>query len=258
MSKIERFQGNVQAFGSSAQGTERTIFGSTLQSDLLTDQVNVDFLRGWGIVSSNEFPTLEDFNALGYTLSQYIAYLHQAGVPEWNGIQEYQLDSYTNRNGVLYKCKTVDHTSVTPPESDTVNWELVIKPASETIAGIAETATQAETDSGADDLRFITPKKLRWGFSSSLGTTGYITLPSWLNGLIIQWGVVSVPDNGVQITAPLPITFPNNAMIAIASDQGTSSTAYPINVYALTTTEITLNSASTSSPSAAAYLAIGY
>jgi hypothetical protein len=32
--------------------------------------------------------------------------------------------------------------------------------ASETVAGIAEVATQAETDTGTDDLRFITPLKL--------------------------------------------------------------------------------------------------
>lgn len=33
--------------------------------------------------------------------------------------------------------------------------------ASETVAGIAEIATQAETDAGADDARFITPLKLK-------------------------------------------------------------------------------------------------
>lgn len=37
---------------------------------------------------------------------------------------------------------------------------VVAPPASETVAGIAEIATQAETDAGTDDLRFITPLKL--------------------------------------------------------------------------------------------------
>lgn len=35
----------------------------------------------------------------------------------------------------------------------------VVTQATETSAGIAEIATQAETDAGADDLRFVTPKK---------------------------------------------------------------------------------------------------
>lgn len=44
--------------------------------------------------------------------------------------------------------------------------------ASETVAGIAEIATQAETDTGTDDARFVTPLKLK---TSSLRAKGYST-----------------------------------------------------------------------------------
>jgi Coiled stalk of trimeric autotransporter adhesin len=52
-------------------------------------------------------------------------------------------------------------------ETDPVLWTAfgtVAPPASETTQGIAEIATQAETDTGTDDTRFVTPLKLTtWG-----------------------------------------------------------------------------------------------
>lgn len=47
--------------------------------------------------------------------------------------------------------------------TDTVTWAAFgtsVPAASETTAGIAELATQAETDAGSDDLRIVTPLKL--------------------------------------------------------------------------------------------------
>jgi len=124
MAKITRRTGNVEAFSSSAPGAERKIFGLETQSDTIDDNVSADWATGWGFVGTNEFPKLEHFNALGFTLGQYIAYLHQMGVPEWDGAQEYQIGSISNRLGVLYSCQTADHVSATPPESDISNWLL--------------------------------------------------------------------------------------------------------------------------------------
>jgi hypothetical protein len=124
MAKIERYDGNLKAFASESLGTERTVFGDTVQSDLLDDNITADFLRGWGIVGVNEAPTKQDFAGLGFTLGQLIAYLHQSGVAEWNGLQSYQIGSFVNRAGVLYVCKTADHISATVPESDATNWRL--------------------------------------------------------------------------------------------------------------------------------------
>lgn len=49
-------------------------------------------------------------------------------------------------------------------DSSAVNWGSFgtsAPSASESVAGIAEIATQAETDAGTDDLRFVTPLKLK-------------------------------------------------------------------------------------------------
>jgi len=89
MSKITRYNGDVKAFASSAPGTERTVFGGTTQSDELTDQITTKFLQGWGIVGASESPSLQDFSAASFTATQFISYLHQMGVAEWNAEQEY-------------------------------------------------------------------------------------------------------------------------------------------------------------------------
>jgi len=83
-----------------------------------------------------------------------------------------------------------------------------IPSATETVEGIAEIATQAETDAGTDDARIVTPKKLRWGFSASFTNVGYLALPTWLGALIINWGTVSVTTANVSQAFTLAQAFP--------------------------------------------------
>lgn len=79
--------------------------------------------------------------------------------------------------------------------------------ATEINQGTAKIATQALTDAGVDDTTIVTPKKLRWGLSVSLGQNGYVVFPSWMGGWIIQWG--SVPDGTPDGTdAPFAMAFP--------------------------------------------------
>lgn len=105
MAKIARFNGNVQAFASNQQAGERRVFGATdpTESDLLSDQLTPEFLRGWATVGASEFPPIEWFNALGFTVTQFIAYLHQIGVPEYNALQEYHSGSICVYGGGVYK-----------------------------------------------------------------------------------------------------------------------------------------------------------
>ncbi|MFM4946209.1 phage tail protein [Aeromonas dhakensis] len=82
-----------------------------------------------------------------------------------------------------------------------------VKQASETVLGMMKVATQAQTDAGTSDAVTITPKKLRSGISFMLGSVGYICLPSWMGGIIIQWGTgigASTYDFGISF----PIAFP--------------------------------------------------
>ncbi|MDR6960547.1 phage-related tail fiber protein [Pseudomonas brassicacearum] len=90
--------------------------------------------------------------------------------------------------------------------------------ATEIKLGTAKIATQAQTDAGSDDATMITPKKLRWGFSMSLGgysSISYIVFPSWLGGFILQWGITAVISSGANLRHTLPIAFNINPLVLL-------------------------------------------
>ncbi|WJM94086.1 hypothetical protein QDY63_14815 [Pseudomonas brenneri] len=72
--------------------------------------------------------------------------------------------------------------------------------ATEGAAGVIPVAAQTWVDAGNDDSAAVTPKKLRWGVSMSLTTIGHLALPSWLGGVIFNWGRTQVAANGQRIT----------------------------------------------------------
>ena len=124
MAKIDRYNGNMEAFAADALRTERTIFGDTAQSDTLDDNITGDFLRGWGLVGVNENPTKQDFNGLAFTLGQLIAYLHQRGIAEWNAAQEYFDGSVVTTLVGIYRLKVGGDGSSDPDTDGGSNWAL--------------------------------------------------------------------------------------------------------------------------------------
>lgn len=124
MAKVTRYNGNLLAFGINAVGTERTVFGALLQSDDLDDNINVEFLRGWGNVAVDESPTKQDFNGLAFTLGQLIAYIHQAGIPEFHLSQEYHTGNITQVTGVQYVSQVDNNIGNNPVDDDGTNWKI--------------------------------------------------------------------------------------------------------------------------------------
>ena len=74
---------------------------------------------GWfpETLSGNIRPYAEDMNALHYALSYQIAYLMQAGIPEWNKDTPYFVDSIVRVNGRLY-IALEDNSDVTPVDNE--------------------------------------------------------------------------------------------------------------------------------------------
>ena len=84
--------------------------------------------------------------------------------------------------------------------------------ATEVFAGTAAIATQVQTNSGTDNATIVTPRKLRAGFLSSFTENGFIAFPTWLGGLIIQWGRTTVLADGSATNVSLPFTFPSSTL----------------------------------------------
>lgn len=143
---------NIKIFGSAALAAELTDFGgSTPSTDINTILNSVAAERGWGTVGANGFPPMEWFNALGYALSYYSAYIMQSGIPAWTSLQNYYVNSYAvGSDGKLYRSKT--GINGTPnvgnnPVGDTTNWE-----SASDMAGAIHNATAKTTINGADEL----------------------------------------------------------------------------------------------------------
>ena len=98
--------------------------------------------------------------------------------------------------------------------------------ATESTVGVLKVATQAQTNTGSDDASIITPKKLRFGFSSSFGSSGYIALPSWLGSFVVQWGNVVSHTINTDNPWSYPVAFPVAALVAIACPNNSGLLAY--------------------------------
>lgn len=92
--------------------------------------------------------------------------------------------------------------------------------ATEAVAGGARVATQAQVDAGTDDTAYITPKKLRNGFSILLSSTGFIAFPTWMGGLIFQWGILTTVNG--TVTATFPLAYVYGAYMVTGHEAGTS------------------------------------
>lgn len=68
--------------------------------------------------------------------------------------------------------------------------------ASETVSGIAELATTAETTAGTDDLRIVTPLKLKNKYKAKSNNTSSFTVDSTND----QTNVISNPSGGINCT----------------------------------------------------------
>lgn len=117
--------------------------------------------------------------------------------------------------------------------------------ATESVLGVAKIATQAQTNTGTDDATIVTPKKLRFGIAMSLGSTGYITLPSWLGGVTFQWGSGSMPLTtliGVYYTGTatlnLPVPLTGNPYVCIPVIQKTPNALNTISSSGWSTTQV--------------------
>lgn len=126
MSKKPRITGTVLPFASEAAPQERTVFGQNVISDDINLQQTVEYLRGWGIVGPSEFPSMQDFSALGFTLSSLVAYLYEQGMPEYDATQPYFIGGFCGQDGVIYSSIIDNNLGNDPSTDDGSSWTKVL------------------------------------------------------------------------------------------------------------------------------------
>lgn len=133
--------------------------------------------------------------------------------------------------------------------------------ASEDEKGFSRLASQAQTNAGIADDVVITPKKMKWGFSINLSPTGYIIMPAWLGGLIIQWGILTTETAGKAFVT-FPVAYPNaclNVTIGETTSSDTSGNIWASQAASRTGfTGIVRNIAGAPVSDGAYYFSIGY
>ncbi|WP_256822140.1 MULTISPECIES: phage tail protein [unclassified Pseudomonas] len=133
----------------------------------------------------------------------------------------------------------------------------------------SKAASQEEVDTGSADNKFVPPAKMRFGFAFIKGGGGAnnaIVFPTWLGGVMIQWGVhlAQVADAETVVTFPLGFNVTPACVSTFGHDGVLSQSTVTSQVRTLTATgfqsrreDIT----STSSFSGTAFIrwiAIGY
>ena len=119
------------------------------------------------------------------------------------------------RNLAVMWCIKAWNAPINQGNIDIAALAVLAAQATEINQGTAKVATAAQMLDSANDAVMATPKKLRLGFASSLTPNGYVVFPSWLGGLVIQWGAVSFPTTGDnRLAVSFPIEFPDSVFYA--------------------------------------------
>lgn len=157
--------------------------------------------QGWTV----EVPPHQFENWIQNRQDKYLAHINQRGIPEWDGNTEYEatgLSYVQGSNGVVYKSVAASGpaTTVQDPTTDVTDtyWAVAFAStaqATETVQGIVELATTAEAQTGTDDIRAMTPLKVKQAIEQFAG------------GDFLNKAIATVAASGtINLTAGAPDT----------------------------------------------------
>lgn len=218
--------------------------------------------NGWDAI----IPPREYFNWLDNRQDRFNAHVNQHGIPVWDSTTEYQANlSYSKgSDGNLYRALTTN-SNVNPVGDITNAWVLYgpvvatqleaetgtdnskmmtplrvaqsvakrLVQATTSVLGIARLATTAQVNAGSDNTTIVTPSTLTNGVVSNVSTQGYVTLPTWLGSLTIQWGNAVQTGTGIHIN--FPKTFTSSAYAVVGQPVPGTNRALAVSLTAVIT-----------------------
>lgn len=267
MATLSRVTGKV--FGGNAPLDEIGVFGSakagnpTNSQDVATIQSGTAYEEGWGsgIVTSNNFPPMEEVTGVLKTLSYQICYLLQEGIPDYDIGTNYSNKSVVklvNGNEVaLYV--SLQNDNIGNSLTDTTYWKEIVwgNNANTDLSNLttmgeqrfSDLATAIETlNTNLTNLNNSVVKLT--GNQTISGTKTFNAAPKMPNssavgtglalaargsthiklgdGTLIQWGTATVGTN-LAVTVNLPVAYSNTSYTPIVSDVMGSTTTTPSN-----------------------------
>jgi len=125
------------------------------------------------------------------------------------------------RNLTVMWCIKAWNAPVNQGSIDVASLAVLAQQATESNQGTAKVATSNQLNTGSDDSVMVTPKKLRLGFEISLAPNGYVVFPSWLGGVMFQWGQALM--SGTTGNFNYPTAFRSQVYQMVVSDGGSGA-----------------------------------
>lgn len=173
-----------------------TIFASEAKNGELTAFPNL--LRGWGVTIDQTAgkPPMEWFNALQKRTDEWLTYLSQRGISEWDNTLDYPQNAVVQSGGNFYVSIT-ENKSKSPDKSQS-DWKpmaeaLNIKIADATLKNKGLVQLSNATDS-ADETMAATPKAVKAAVDLAKGINPDLIFPV---GAPIPWPSDTTPDGYV-------------------------------------------------------------
>lgn len=187
--------------------------------------------QGWTL---GEKPLFESMNFLQNQFGQKINYAIKSGISAHSTSTEYESGDVVTSGGFIWQA-LADNTNSVPSDGNT-NWRKSNGVASQSVSGIVELATDAETQAGSDALRAVTPAGLsaRTATEARTGLTELATLAEVQDGssgnlcvtaekAMLVYGVVERTSSTLSTSSVQTIAHglgrkPNNVTLCLVVD----------------------------------------
>lgn len=211
------------------------VFASEARGGEVTDFPNLE--RGWGetIDKTEKIPPMEWFNLVGKRADEWLLYLTQRGVAEWDSKVKYPQYAMCQSNGKFY-ISVEENENKNPLASQTVWFDLAKYLG---VDGKLDSKKVVQT-TGQSETSVMSQKAVTDAIPKVNLNTASKEKNGWFKdgdtGIIYQWGDTGVMRNGERKEIKFPIVFSVDVFSLVGSQVLSSHTVVDnaIQFYSLT------------------------